>query len=163
MVDADFDDGLLYSFASNLYFLSKSKGSITKYAGTESGFSSGSAWLTAESSDIGDSVSWAFDGSIWVLKGSGKIRRFSLGNDISFTPKGVPFEIADGKSIYTDENLNELYILVPNLKRIVVFDKEGNYQKYYESDVFSDANAILVVDDKVLVMTPEKLWEFGLN
>lgn len=151
---------LTYAYAGNFYVLNKNDSTIRRHQGVKSGYSSGSDWLySGVAVDLKDAKSWVIDGSIWVLTNAGNILKFNFGNLQSFKVKDVFPELVSAKAIYTNEELEFLYILDSENARVVVTDKDGNYKAQYVSDGIRDSRDLTVSekDKKILLLVGEKL------
>lgn len=161
---------LIYVYAGNLYVLDKGDSSISRYPGASSGstrtFGSKQNWLTAGvKADLTKIKSWVIDGNMWLLSESGKVSKFSLGNQVSFTPTGVFPEITQIQAIYTNEELKYLYLLDQVGGRIIVLEKNGNFKAQYISDQIKEGKSLIVseVDKKMLVLTSDKLYTIEIK
>jgi len=157
---------LIDAYAGNLYLLDKNLSSIFRYSGSVSGFLPGQRWL-ALSVDVNFSevVSFAIDGSVFTIDKTGRILKFSLGNLQTFSVSGVSPAITSADAIYTDENIEYIYILDKKGKRIVVLSKEGAYKAQYMSDGIKDAEHLFVSEKygKILIPTGDKLLSIDLK
>ena len=154
------DSEFLATFAANLYILDEGGGEILKSSGVEEGFSEAKSWTTSENEDFSEVKSFAVDGFAWVLT-SGKVNKYSYGNNLRFELSGYPYEIPEYDRLYTDENSADLYLLDNEGKIISVFDKEGIYKYNLISDVFGEAVDFVVSESegKIILLTGEKLYE----
>ena len=151
-------------FASNIYFLDTEKGEILKSSGTEAGFSEAKKWTTSEREGFDGVKSFVVDGFAWVLKNDTQILKFSYGNGLNFQLKGYPYELPNYDLLATDENSENLYLLVRKDKKISVFDKTGRYQYNLNADVFGDTKDFLVFESesKIILLAGEKLYEIKI-
>jgi hypothetical protein len=159
-------DILLSAYTSNLYLLEKGNSDISRYASTESGFASKKTWLADDvTADFSDAVDWSIDGTIWVLMGDGEIERYSQGNKLSFSIKGLAPQLTGGDAIFTSEETKNLYILDSSGKRIVVIDKEGDFQAQYLAQELSGARGIFVTEEegKMIVLKEGKLLSIEIK
>jgi hypothetical protein len=126
----------LSSFAGNLYLLDQEKKTIWQYTRTDSGYSSVKNWLSSlDSSKFDQLVSFAIDGSIWVLERNGKILKFVRGKQDSFALKGIkPELLINAEALYTDEGSQFLYLLIGKEKQVVVLSKDGQFQGRFRWD-----------------------------
>jgi hypothetical protein len=166
VIDKDWgDEALIYAYGSNLYVLDKSNSDILRFVGSATGFSSKQKWLgTGVSADFTNVISWTIDGSVWLINSGGEILRYSLGNKVGFTAKGIPFN-GEAKYIYTSEETASIYLVFPEKKSIVVLTKEGDYQAQYVSDKISEAKGFIVSekDKKIMILTGDKLYSIELK
>lgn len=155
---------LTFSYAGNFYVLEKSSSFIKRYPGTGGEFSEGSDWLSSGTSvNLEDAEQWVIDGAIWVLTG-GEVRKFSLGNPVQFSVSGVYPELNNISAIYTDEDLESLYILDKEVGRVVVLTKDGEYQAQYLGERIKEANQIAVSESerKIILLSGGKLLSIEL-
>ena len=159
-------DILLSAYTSNLYLLEKGSSDISRYASTDSGFASKKTWLADDVvADFSAAVDWVIDGTIWILMRNGEVERYSQGNKLSFSIKGLAPQLAGGDAIYTSEETQNLYILDSSGGRIVVVDKEGNSQAQYLAPELSGAKGIVVAEEegKIIVLKEGKLLSIEIK
>lgn len=130
-------------FGNRLYTLDPGNNNIQRHALTLGGFSKPSNWLNEEA-DLAGAVDLAIDGSIYVLMTDGHVLKFLRGNRQEFTLGEMTTPLKNPTAIYTDENTANLYILDPQNKRLVVFDKEGQMKNQYLSDTFTDLRGMAI-------------------
>ncbi|TEU02240.1 hypothetical protein E3I18_01300 [Candidatus Woesebacteria bacterium] len=161
-VDADWEGEVLaYTYAGNLYILEKGNSEIWRYPGTGETFSSRQRWLApGVEPDLGNIFSWTIDGSIWFLSETGGIFKYTRGNQDSLTIASVVPNLSSPSAIYTNEELEFVYILEKENQRVVVIDKEGNYQAQYLNEVIGEAKNLAVSEEegKIIFLTETKLY-----
>lgn len=161
LIDAGWEGEVLsYAYAGNFYVLEKRASTVWRYPAIEGGFASGQNWFASGvSPNLSGVADWTIDGSIWMLTGNGKILKFSLGNPENFSLSGVPGSTGFS-AIYTNEELEHLYLLDNDNARVVVVDKEdGLYKAQYESESLMGAKDLVVSENegKIIVLTGDKL------
>jgi hypothetical protein len=159
-------DALVYSYAANLYVLDKQASTIWRYAGTEESFGSKKSWFAAGvEPDLSGVISWTIDDSIWLLFDSGQIQKYSLGNPSAFNVSGFQGGLEGALSIYTDEESGFLYVLDPANRRVVVLDKNGDYQAQYISEEIAEAKDLAVSekDGKIILLAGGKLFSIEIR
>jgi len=151
------------SYYSNIYLLSKGDSGIKKFNRTTGGFSPGTDYLKKEA-DLSQVRSLAIDGNAYVLKENGEVLAFYGGILKEFSLKNMPGSMQNPKKVYTNIDLDQIYILDNGNKRILVLDKEGNFVKQFKSDGFEDMKGIAVdtASGKGYVLSGTKVFEFGL-
>ncbi len=161
-VDADWEGEVLaYTYAGNLYILEKGNSEIWRYPGTGETFSSRQRWLApGVEPDLGNIFSWTIDGSIWFLSETGGIFKYTRGNQDSLTIASVVPNLSSPSAIYTNEELEFVYILEKENQRVVVIDKKGNYQAQYLNEVIGEAKNLAVSEEegKIIFLTETKLY-----
>ena len=150
----------------NLYLFEKDASDISRYVSTESGFADKKSWIAENvDKDFSEVVDWVIDGTIWVLEKDGDISRFSQGNRLSFSIKGLAPELVNSDAIYTDGDTESLYILDSRGKRVVVVDKDGNFQAQYLAEDILGAKDIVVSESegKIILLKDGKLLSIELK
>jgi hypothetical protein len=123
------------SYYNNLYILSPMENQVYKYSTLGgSDYSANSAYIdNAGSLDLSNAVSISIDGSVYLLKKDGSVFKFEQGTMSEYQLKNIPepySKLANPSQIYTEENLDYIFILDPGNKRIMQFKKEtGEYIK----------------------------------
>lgn len=157
---------LIYAYAANLYVVDKEAGVIWRYPGSGSTFGSGTNWLApGVAPDLSLVKEMTIDGAIWFLSSSGRISKFSQGNPVSFSPIGVFPELTSPDSIYTNEELDFVYILERDKKRVVVLEKDGKYKAQYYADKLGEATDLAVSekDGKIIILAGDKLFSIEIK
>jgi hypothetical protein len=163
VIEKDWKGEFLSSaYAGNIYVLAKGESTIYRFPAIESGFAGKQNWLKEGlEPDFSDIVSWAIDGSMWLLSGGGKIYKYGLGIQQNYNLGSVPTSLSGATQIYTDEDSEHIYLLIPDQKQILVVDKGGEYQALYESDEIQFARDLAVseAERKIIILTGDKLHE----
>jgi hypothetical protein len=155
----------LVGFASNAYLLDSSQGQIWKYNGLPSGLADKSEYLD-ESQSLDQAVSMAIDGSIWVLFEDGRIVKFVRGKEDVFNPTGLESDFSQAYKIYTDENLDNLYIIDRRNTKVIVINKDtGEYQASYVWPGIAGVNGLVVLEDQglILLLAGQRIYEIELR
>ncbi len=138
-------EAFVYSYAGNLYVLDKGSGNVWRYPAIQGSFGGKQRWLGAGvNPDFSNAVSFAIDGSVWVLLSTGKILKFGMGSPESFTITAMTETLNNPVNLYTNEELSYLYILDPQSARMVVVDKKGIYKSQYKVDELKNATDLVV-------------------
>ncbi|MBU3978900.1 hypothetical protein KKE68_04340, partial [Patescibacteria group bacterium] len=114
--------------------------------------------------DLSKAQSLSIDGSIWILMQDGKILKFTRGESENFTITGLNKPLKNPSKIFTDRNTDSLYILDNGNGRILILDKNGQYQNQYNADILQNAKDFEIIekDQKALILTEDKIWEIPL-
>lgn len=149
-------------YLGNFYLLDTKDG-IIKYAGETTPKTNYLASGVAP--DFTKATDLAIDGSIWVLTNDGSISKFTKGAQDQFTLKGLDKPFVKPTRIVTSVDDDNVYILDNGNKRIVVFDKTGNFLAQYESGILGSATAIDVheKDKKIYVLNSGKAYEIDIK
>jgi len=156
----------LSNYKGNFYLLDKGKNTVWRYLVTETGFGAKQNWLKGETK-LSQPVSFAIDGLVWILEDypSGPIRKFSSGVEEQFLVSGLEKSLASPTRIYTDDKTKNLYILDKGNYRVVVLDKEGNYQASYLWVGIADVQDLVVSEEakKILLLAGRKIYEIEIK
>lgn len=155
-------------FGGNLYLFSES-GEIWRYPAVENGFGTKQRWLgSGVSSESARGIDFSIDGSIWVLSPSGKIAKFTRGAPDSFRVNGMDKEFSNPTSLYTDENLDSIFVFDRANTRVVEVGKDGVYRKQYVLGSMGEIGEIKDIAvskkaGKIFLLTETKILEIPLN
>lgn len=157
---------LISSYLGNLYILNKSEGQIYRYPKTTLGYGKAQEVVDKSKVDLKQVVSFAIDGYIYTLNSQGEVLKLLLGKQVpDFSLKGIPdFKIKKPKKIYTHSDLSSLYISDNEEKRILEFDKSGNYLRQFIFPDLSEIKDFWVAPKikKIYLLSQTKVYEFGL-
>ena len=156
----------LYAFAGNLYLLDGKNNAIWKYIATENGFSGRTSYLNSDVSvSLDKTRKMIIDGSVWVITNSGSIMKFTSGRPEVFSFKGIEDNISDISSIFISDEEKYLYVLDKHSQRILVFDKEGNYQSQYQWEELKNADELVVSEEekKIYVLIANKIYAIDIK
>lgn len=162
LVEADWEGEVLsYAYAGNLYILEKGSSEVWRYPGTGETFGSKQRWLAPGAEpNLASIFSWTVNGSIWFLSETGDVFKYTRGNQESLTISGVVPGLSRPSAIYTNEELEFVYILEKENQRVVVIDKEGKYQAQYLDELIGEARNLMVSEKegKIILLTETKLY-----
>lgn len=116
----------ILTFYGNIYLLSKADNQIYKYQKSNNGYEQGSKFIK-DDTNLNNVVSFAIDGSLYLLRQDGSVDKLSRGSKVDFSLNNLSGsdKLTNPKKIYTDSETTSLYILDNN--RLIEFDKTGNY------------------------------------
>lgn len=129
------------AYGRNLYLLNPEANQIYKYSRLRSSYSGASDYNA--DADVKEGISMAIDGNVYVLKKGGEIVKL-------FKSKVQPFAIEDAASdlstvtkIFTTTDLENLYLLDPVKKQIVIIEKDrAGLAHYVGQVVFGELPAV---------------------
>ena len=155
----------LKAYGDKVYVLDKANNQIYKHERTIDGFTKGTTWVISEA-DLSDATSLAIDGDVYVLKSDGTILKFLSGELQDFNVTGLedtPLE--NPTRIMTDLAYDNLYIIDPPSKRVIVLDKEGALVNQYTSDSFDDLKDIYALEpeNKIYILNDSKILELVME
>lgn len=156
----------IVGFAGNVYLLDTVKGQIWKYVPTTTGYSQKFTYLADDAQiNFGGAIQMKIDYSVWVLKEGPEILRLTGGVQDSFSVGGLDENIKPLKSLFADEDGDELYLLDSENSRVVVLTKNGQYLKQYTGEKFSTADDLVVDNEakKMYVLEGNKIYQLELK
>jgi len=152
------------AFGGNIYLINKEN--IWRLVATETGYSVPKAWLSENTTkDFSNIGSMAIDGAIWVIKEDGKIQKFVQGNDAGFGITGLDKNLAPETLIFTDSDVQNIYLLDKGNQRIVVLGKNGQYQSQYLWSGFGDISDFVVSEKlgKIFLLQGSKILSVNIQ
>lgn len=155
----------LVAFGGNLYLLDKKNNAVWKYVALENGFSARTGYLNPDVRvSFANAGKMIVDGSVWVLSDEGTILKFTSGHGDTFNFKGLADTISITTIFTTDED-KSMYVLDKHAQRILVFDKDGNYQSQYQWDELKNADDIVASEEekKIFVLSQNKIYAIDIQ
>jgi len=123
---------------NNRYYLTDSlSGQIYRFEKSNAKLTNATAWLNAQE-DLTNATGMAIDGSIYLLKNNGEVSKYTKGKKEEFSISVVEPSLSQASKITISEAQNYLYVFEPAEKRLVVFNKAGDFINQYTSDKFND-------------------------
>jgi len=152
-------------FGGNVYLLDKGSGEIWRYAAKAGGYGEKQKWLASSEDREGLKMaeSMTIDGSIWALSGD-RLLRYTRGVVDPVEVSGLDVKWAAGAAIFSGDEVEQLYVLDPAGKRVIVLNKQGEYLKQYTA-VQLEKSVDLVVDEtakKIYTIDGQRVWSIDL-
>lgn len=145
------------TYNGNLYLLDVKNDEIYKYFPSGNGFSSKNSYFKiGEAVDLEDANSLAIDSAIYIGF-SQSILKFISGVKEDFK-NNFPNKNLTIKKIYTDKELNKVYVFDKENGLIYVLTKNGDYQQQISSEVIKKASDFVVYKDKIFLLLKNKIY-----
>lgn len=157
------EDGGIGLFGSNVYVLDKKDG-ILKFIPSESTYSENN-YFSGDSPDLSSSAGMAIDGSIYILYKSGDIEKYTKAKKETFSVSGLEKPLSSPTKIFTNEDIDNVYILDDGNSRVVVIDKTGKFVKAYSAGILKGAKD-LDIDEKnkkIFVLSSDKVYQIDIK
>jgi hypothetical protein len=137
------------SFNGNVYVLDAKSNRIVKYAPTGDDYKNAPTdYVTpGEQVDFAGATDMAIDGAIYVLLADGTLLKFEGGHLVPFELKGLDMPLRKPVTIVAPVNSQSIYVADAGNKRIVQFNKQGEFQRQLKPDdptVMSDLRGLAV-------------------
>ena len=159
--DSDFSD--INCYQNNIYFLDKKLGQVVWYFLLKPGenYKIGEPTLLLEKAILANSIS--FDGDLWILERDAilKYKKGELKEKIK--PDIFP-EIQSFSKIFTNPSLPYFFILEPEEKRVLIFEKSGKIFKQFQSEKFDNLLDFAISKDgkKIFLLNGQTIYQINL-
>lgn len=163
--DSNREAKLLASYTDFIYLLNPVKRNLYRYLRTEKGVSDPIGWLKpGQSLPYEDIVSLKIDGDVWLSTKQGQILKLSLGEMADFTTVGLNQAFSTPILLDTHEDWQNLYILEPQARRLVVLNKNGHFLKEIKSASLASVTHLVVSEaqGKALAVSGSVVFEVKL-
>lgn len=156
------------NFAGNIYLLDGIIGQIYKHPSSSGSFAQGEAYVNNSSIDLKGAISITVDGDIFVLRSNGETLKFKKGKLQDFSLQDIPSpssKIDKPLKIYTDADTPSIYVLDGGQKRILEFDKDGQFiHQYALPDSFNSISDFFVSykSKKIWIADGKDLYEISI-
>ena len=159
------DPAGLSAYNTNIYILDSSKNSIIKFVNNGSDYSKSDYLSSSEDPDFSNAKSITIDNNIYVLLGDGTVLKYFKGAQEDFSLKGLDAPLKNPTKIYSNPDIDNIYVLDNGNSRIVVFDKTGLFKAEYQADIIKNATDFEVFeeDKTVFVLSGGKLYQLDLK
>lgn len=153
-------DLVIYNLRS--YILDTNNNQIYRHNPTQTGYDKGTEWLK-EPVDLSDAMSLAIDGDIYVLKQNGDIYKFDGGQKTDFNISGLDPKLVNPLEIWTYNDVQNIYILEPTNKRVIILDKEGKMINQYTATEWQNPTSMIVDEPAktIYILDNNKVYKFS--
>ncbi|HLG25725.1 MAG TPA: hypothetical protein VI588_02960 [Candidatus Gracilibacteria bacterium] len=123
-VDGVYKKGVaVQGYSNKFYVLDPENNQIWRYTRRRDKFDTAEQWNV--NADVKNGVSMAIDGNIYVLNKDGFITKIFSGNQEDYAIKKAPIKALTAPTkIFTELDLNRVFVLEPSEKRVLVFNKD---------------------------------------
>lgn len=137
----------LFVYNRRVYSLDQAGEQIFRHNPIASGYDRGSAWIESKQSSLTDAVSLAIDGDIFVLTSRGQIVKFQAGEEVDFSLRGLDPALTQPTEIWTYNDTQNIYILEPENKRIVIANKDGQLIRQLTAKEWQFPTSMVINED----------------
>lgn len=149
-------------FNANIYVLDSGAGDIFKYMAGEDVYSKGTSYFAdSQSGILKGAQDLAIDSSIYVLV-DGAVVKYTSGVRDTFKLSLPDKTSPNFTHLYTNKDLDNVFLLDTKTGKMVIVSKAGEYSKQIESSIFKQATEFVVFEEKIIVLSQNKLYSVGL-
>ncbi|GEM_PF-1837733 len=151
-------------YSDKLYVLDNKNSKILRYTKAASGFGKEESWLKSPV-NLQNAISFAVDGSIYILSNNGLVDKFYRGDKQSFGLKIISPVITKPTKMITWLDSKYIYILEPVNKRLIIFNKDGGLIKQITSSAFTNLSDVTIneKEDKAWLLNDKTIFEINLK
>jgi hypothetical protein len=155
----------LFIYSQRLYTIDTANSQILRHNRIQTGYDKGSSWIKNNDVDLSDGISLAIDGDLFLLKLNGEILKFTSGNKQEFSITGLEPKLDKPTKIWTYNNVENIYVLEPTNKRVVILDKNGKMLQQYTAEKWQNPTGMIVDEaNKVIyVLDNNIVYRFGIE
>jgi hypothetical protein len=149
------------TYLGRIYTLDTKNNQIFRHERSGNDWGTGSAWITEEDMDVSNANSIAVDGSVYVTKNNGEVwKLFAGGKDSDFKTSTIDPAFSNPTKIYTAADFENVYVIDPNNRRMVILDKDGGLVNQYYSDSFDNLKdfAVSEKDNTIYLLNGSKIF-----
>lgn len=163
---------VLADWGNRIYILEPAAAQIWKYTykGTQDSFGTAESYLI-DKPELADARDFAIDANVYVLKATGDIFKFFGGKKVDFFINNPPASgLEDATNIYTDETLDQVFVLDAKDSKVLIFKKDTHtgdlvYEAQYLLDNVGELRDLYVdpASRTLYVLTATKVLSVNLS
>lgn len=155
-------------YNGRIYILDKDENQIWRYSRIREMYGSADPYIAE--GEINDPVDFAIDGFIYVAQADGTIKKFDRGNEVAFPIAKTPLDpLTSPDRIYTELELNKIFVLESSKNRVLVYDKNADtggavYSGQYVFDTINDIRDIYYYKDnnRLYLLNSNSIYEISM-
>ena len=114
------------------------------------GYEAGTPWVTSDTTGLDAGRALAIDGDVYVLTAS-NILKFSSGKQQPLSLGTFEPALQNPTDMWTNIASTYLYVLDSGAKRVLVFNKKGEFITQYVSDELAGSMRVFVDEEKQII------------
>ncbi|MBU1018216.1 hypothetical protein KKA33_04280 [Patescibacteria group bacterium] len=154
------------AYGKYIYILNPTDNQIYKYSRLRDKYSARTDYNG--DADLSGAISITIDGDIYVLKDGGRIVRIYKSKQQPFKIEDLAVDISASTQIFTRPEIDNLYLLDPVNKRVVILSKsDSGNSRYYGQVVFEELNNIRQIyveqnESVMYVLTDKEVYKIDI-
>lgn len=164
--DSNRDASLINTYDRFVYILNPEKRDVYRYSSGEDGYSDPVGWMKSATGLKYDEItSFSVDGDIWFSTIDGQIKKFSAGKEDQYEIRGLTEAFSKRIEVYTNSELENIYILEADENRIVILSKSGEFKKEIKSASLSTVGSFAVNEklNKIFAVSGSIIFEIPIS
>ncbi|HPO10980.1 MAG TPA: hypothetical protein PLM63_00110 [bacterium] len=149
------------SYDSNIYLVDKTNGKVLSIRKTNNKYGTPVSWLK-DQFDFNTYSSISIDGYIYLANSGGIIKKYLKGYEKTFNLDTINPKLDHIDKIYTDENIDKIYILDKSQNRLLIFNKNNvSLVAQYKSTEFDNLQDFIIdtKNNKAYLLNGTKVFE----
>lgn len=163
--DSNKNATLMSTYDRFVYVINPEKRNIYRYSEGEDGYSDPIGWIkSATGLNYDELRSIAVDGDVWLTTSDGQLKKFTSGREEGFDIRGLQVPFEEDLYVYTNEDMQNIYVLDASNSRVVSLKKDGNFIKEYKSVSLGAASNITVSEslNKIFVVSGSIIYQIDI-
>ena len=163
--DSNKNATLIESYDRFVYVINPEKRNIYRYSESDEGYSDPVGWMkSATGLKYDELTSISVDGDVWLTTIDGQLKKFTSGREETLNIRGLDIPFEKDIFAYTNEKLNNVYVLDPSNNRVVSLSKNGDFIKEYKSVSLGAASNLAVNEElnKIFVVSGSIIYQINL-
>lgn len=119
-------------------------------------------WYSEDKDLVNNAKNIFIDGDIWV-GGKNNVYNFYRGEKQAFSISNLNTELGQDLILYTDDNLNNLFVIDKLNSRLIVTDKNGIAKEQFLNDQLKNAENFVVVENVAIFNSAGEVWKIELK
>jgi len=151
-------------YLDKMYLLDKTARQIYRLTANGKNFSNSRNWLK-EDLPLENSQALALDGFLYLLQNDGTILKLGSGQKQALINPVIEPKFNEPTKIYTSEGGQNIFILDPRNKRLVIISKNGELRHQYYSEQFNNLKDFIIQEDqkKAYLLNGAQVFVLGLQ
>lgn len=154
-------------YNEKVYVLDPERNQIWRYKRLRDGFDAGNGYN--QNADLSKGVALAIDSSIYVLNSDGYVIQLYQGQKQEYPLRRAPLvTMSSPTKLFTNADMNNLYILEPSKQRVIVFRKDpknggAQYTTQYVFEKTGVLRDLAVAENRLYVMDDKRVYYINLS
>ncbi len=129
------------TYENRVYLIDINNNQIFRASRITGGYGQAIEWLE-DATDLTNSISISVDGNVYILNKNGQVYKMFQGTKQNWNLSIIDPVLTNANVIKTNSDIENIFILDSQGKRIIEFTKEGQLTNQYVSDTFDDLRDI---------------------